>query len=62
MSEFNQAQVMGGASSYTSYELNLVFKDGERINIMDHGKGKDIDDSAKNLGKFLNVPIWKAQY
>ncbi|EOB2787469.1 hypothetical protein ACIL20_004309 [Vibrio vulnificus] len=52
----------GRASSYTSYELNLVFKDGERINIMDHGKGKDIDDSAKNLGKFLNVPIWKAQY
>ncbi|WP_305371924.1 hypothetical protein [Photobacterium leiognathi] len=52
----------GRSSSYTSYELNLVFKDGERINIMDHGKGKDIADSAKYLGKFLNVPIWKAQY
>lgn len=48
--------------SYTSYELNLVFKDGDRINIMDHGKGDDVEASAKKLAQFLNVPVWQAVY
>jgi hypothetical protein len=51
-----------GSSSYMSYELNLVFKDGGRLNVMDHGDGDAIDKSAIELGKFLNVPIWKAHY
>jgi hypothetical protein len=45
-----------------SYEMNLVFEDGERINIMDHGSGKDVDASAIKLGEILDIPIWKAQY
>jgi len=52
----------GGSSTYTSYEMNLVFKDAERINIMDHGKREDVENSAKELGQFLNIPIWKAHY
>jgi len=52
----------GGSSQYTSYELNLVFKDGERLNVMDHGKQDAVVIAAKKLGKFLNVPIWQAQY
>jgi hypothetical protein len=48
--------------SYKSYEMNLVFEDGERINIMDHGSAEDVDASAIELGSILNVPIWKAQY
>jgi hypothetical protein len=49
-----------GSCVFTSYEMNLVFKDGERINVMDHGKGNDIYDSAKRLGRMLNVPVWKS--
>jgi len=45
--------------SYLCYELNLVFKDGGRINIMNHAKGEYIDDSAEILGQFLNIPVWK---
>lgn len=45
--------------SYHCYELNLVFKDGGRINIMNHAKGEYIDDSAETLGQFLNIPVWK---
>lgn len=52
----------GSSSSYTSYEINLVFKDGGRANVMDHGKAEHVMDSAKQLGKFLDVPIWKAEY
>ncbi len=48
--------------SYTSYELNLVFRDGDRVNIMDHGKGDDIEASAKKLAQFLNIPVWQAVY
>lgn len=46
-------------SAYTSYEINLVFKDGARINVMDHGDLADVEESAKQLGRFLGVPIWR---
>jgi len=52
----------GGSSTYTSYELNIVFNDGDRINVIDHGKSKAVDQSAKDLGGLLNVPIWKAHF
>ncbi|MET1257567.1 hypothetical protein [Aliikangiella maris] len=52
----------GGSSTYTSYELNLVLRDGSRVNVMDHGKEVAIDDAAKALAKFLNVPVWKGQF
>lgn len=50
------------SSTYNSYELNLVFKDGERINVMDHGNAEEIENSAKELAGFLDVPIWQATY
>jgi len=52
----------GGSHNYTSYELNLVFSDGERINVMDHGGEMDVEASAKDLAEFLRIPIWKAMY
>jgi hypothetical protein len=52
----------GRSHNYTSYELNLVFSDCERINVMDHGRGMDVEASAKALAEFLHVPIWKAVY
>lgn len=52
--------VSGGkdSSPYYSYELNLVMKDGSRINVMDHGNLQDIREGADRLSKFLNVPVW----
>lgn len=48
--------------SFTSYELNVVFGDGERMNVMDHGDGDEIESSAKQLAAFLGVPVWQAVY
>jgi hypothetical protein len=52
----------GRRNSYNSYEMNLVFEDGERLNIMDHGSREDVEASAIKIGDILNIPIWKAQY
>lgn len=46
------------SSSYYSYELNLVLKDGSRVNVIDHGKLSDIRSDAELLGTYLSVPIW----
>lgn len=48
----------GSKSSYTSYELNLVLKDGSRINVVDHGSIRLLRLDAGKLGEFLNVPVW----
>lgn len=45
---------------YYSYELNLVLKDGIRINITDHGNLSRIRSDAKHLSKFLAIPLWDA--
>jgi len=45
-------------SSYKSYELNLVLKDGRRVNVMDHGRREKIYEEAQTLSDLLNVPIW----
>lgn len=50
----------GDKSSYYSYELNLVMKDGSRINVIDHGKHKRIRADAETLSEFLDKPVWDA--
>ncbi|MBX2820371.1 MAG: hypothetical protein KTR29_11840 [Rhodothermaceae bacterium] len=47
-------------SSYTSYELNLVLKDGRRVNVMDHGRQSKIYEEAQTLSELLGVPIWSS--
>ena len=47
-------------SSYYSYELNLVLKDGSRMNVIDHGNALKIQEDAKILSEFLGVPVWDA--
>ena len=47
-------------SSYYSYELNLILKDAERINVVDHGKLDKIREDAKKLADFLEKPVWDA--
>ncbi len=52
--------VSGDKSSYYSYELNLVLKDGSRINVIDHGKRSAIHQDAHTLANFLGIPCWDA--
>ncbi|MGF1688452.1 hypothetical protein L4C36_17490 [Photobacterium japonica] len=49
-----------GISPFISYELNLVFENGERVNVMDHGDLSALEDSAMRLAELTHVPIWKA--
>ena len=51
-------RVRGDKSSYTSYEINLVFEDGTRYNVVDHGHRKSIEQDAVILSDFLGVPVW----
>ncbi len=48
------------AHDYYSYELNLVLKDGTRLNVIDHGKLEVIIADAEKLGQLLKVPVWNA--
>lgn len=52
--------IRGDKSSYYSYELNLVLKDGSRMNVIDHGNAIKIQEDAKILSEFLGVPVWDA--
>lgn len=46
-------------SDYVSYELNLVLKDGRRLNVMDHGDQATVVADAETLARFLGAPVWK---
>ena len=50
----------GSKRSYYSYELNLVLRDGKRINVMDHGDRDKLREDAETLSRFLERPIWDA--
>ena len=52
--------VSSSESSYTSYEVNLVSEDANRLNVIDHGNYNSIITDAEILADFLNVPIWDA--
>ena len=43
---------------FWSYELNLVLRDGKRINLIDHRNQREIRWDAGDLSRMLNVPIW----
>lgn len=45
---------------FRSYELNLVFNNCSRINILDHGSLGAIRQDSWMLSEFLRVPIWDA--
>lgn len=44
--------------SYYSYELNLILKDGQRLNVIDHGKLEQLRADTEILSEFLGVPVW----
>ena len=43
---------------FRSYELNLIFNNCSRINIVDHGSLGAIRQDSRILSEFLRVPIW----
>ena len=43
---------------FRSYEINLVFNNYSRINIVDHGSLSAIRQDSRMLSEFLRVPIW----
>ncbi len=53
-------RISGDKSTYYSYEINLVLKDGSRINAVDHGKKSKVQEDAKTLAEFLDKPLWDA--
>lgn len=52
--------VRGEKKSYYSYELNIVLKDGKRLNVVDHGSHSRLIDDAEKLSQFLGVSVWDA--
>lgn len=46
--------------SYRSCELNLVLKDGKRINVIDHGNESKLREDALTLSRFIEKPVWDA--
>ena len=45
-------------SSYKSYELNLVLRDGRRMNVIDHGSLSVIREDAERVAALLDKPLW----
>jgi hypothetical protein len=46
--------------SHYRYELNLVLKDGKRINVVVRGDRNKLRDEARTLSVFLGKPVWDA--
>lgn len=54
------AEYISGKNSFYSFELNLVLKNGNRINVVDHGNRKKLVEEAGALAEYLGVPVWDA--
>lgn len=50
--------IRGNKSSYYSYEINIIFQDGSRYNVVDHGHQPSIEQDGITLSNFLGVPLW----
>lgn len=44
--------------SYLTYELNLVTRDGKRVNVISHGGYRQLAEDAGKLAELLRVPLW----
>ena len=52
-------RLSGKNSSYTSWEINIISYDALRLNVMDLGNRKSIQENAQMLGEFLDMSIWE---
>ncbi len=53
-------RVKNSEGDYYSYEMNLVLKNGDRVNVVDHGDDDQIREDANKLSLFLKKPVWDA--
>ncbi len=53
--------VQRGKHSYMTYELNLVKKDGGRVNVVSHGAYPKLLEDAEQLAQLLKVPLWNVK-
>ena len=63
LSELHALQLVSELSArtrYSVYEMNMVFKDGSRQNIVRYPYLARIRKDARTLGSFLQVPLWDA--
>ncbi len=49
---------VSGDSSYYSYELNLVLKDGSRLNVVDHASLVALRDDADRVAACIGCKVW----
>jgi len=52
------SEYCGGKTRFYSYELNLVLKDGTRVNVVDHGDAARLRRDGSTIARFLGVPLW----
>ena len=50
-------EVVGRYKPFTSWEINIIHKDGARYNIIDHGDKEAIDHDARIISEFLSILI-----
>lgn len=51
-------RVRGDKSSYNSYEINFIFENGERYNLIDHGSYASSLKDARTIAAALKVPFY----
>ena len=54
-------EICNTSSPYTSFELNLVLQNGERITVLDHGDYHHVKNSAERLAAILNVLLLREE-
>lgn len=55
-----EEQLPRKGGTYSSYELNMILKDGTRRNVVDHGDGVRLRQDAEELARRLSVPLYTA--
>lgn len=59
LSDIHALQILAKyPDDYSAYELNLVLKDGTRINVINSGNYRKLAGDAGKLSGFLGVPLW----
>ena len=50
-------RIYGDSSNFDSFELNIVMKSGDRINVIDYSEGDYVKCEAQELAKFLDIEL-----
>lgn len=54
------SELVSSDSDFMSHELNLVLRDGTRLNLVDHAGRKVLRAEAERLHLLLGCPVWDA--